>query len=227
MPATDGEFGQSRVYRRQGATELTVASGGLVKLEPGGEIDGNTATGTFIFAPGEIESSDLSANLRLGYIDLPIHSARLNSTIEGQSVVPASGTVPNLLKVSTAVAKMNAALSWPAGNSGASAAVVWQVAVPPDFNSDTGFSIRFWGDKSSGNEDVDPVIGLRLGGTATADQGGSATTNFTTAQAEQVRNIASGIVSYPNTMTISFHTEVQASAVVRLYGGHVRYQRKT
>ena len=78
MPAPDQSYeGQARVYRKQGATAMVIASGGTLEVQPGGIAD---------LSSGQVR---MPANLQTGQRDLSIFTARILSS--GEAFFRSSG----------------------------------------------------------------------------------------------------------------------------------------
>lgn len=174
-----------------------------------------------------VDSSALSANLIAGFIPLSILSARKDGTSSGPGIIVSTASVPKLTNLGTASGKEISVLTWAAGgSSGASAKVGWSVPVPDDFDSATGWSVHFYGEKTSGNEVPVLTAHVRVG-TATAEKGGAASGVFTSSPSDMSFNVASAVVLGPGVLNISAEINTNTSAAVRLQSGWVKYRRKS
>ena len=202
------QIAQAKVGVSQGATEQYVTSGGVLNV-----------------SDGAIEFRNMSR----GTIPFSILTARKNGTATGPGIIVSTATVPKLIHIGTASGNiMQNALSWAGGgSSGASAQALWMAPIPKDFDTSTGWTVNFQGDKTSGDEVPVLTAHVIVNGTATADRGGAASGAFTTTPTTVTFNVASGLtVVAGETISVAAEINTNASASVRLSGGWIEYKRK-
>src|SRR3990167_8311257 len=136
MPATDGEFGQSRVYRRQGATEITVASGGRVVVEAGGVLDASAGAVT-------LPCSQMQGRIDLGpyiFAARQLASAETLTTASGSVVNPDGAAAVALVSTADQSLHLNFASAVVAGIK------LPPIAVPTDLSTAGGMTIGLFGE---------------------------------------------------------------------------------
>lgn len=221
MPATDGEFGQSRVYRRQGATEITVASGGRVVVEAGGRIDVSgqivmQAGGVFDASAGAIT---LPGVLREGVIDLRLGDAWEVSSADSLNPLT-SGTNPSIGRVNAGT-DPKGRIAWTSAAGGADK-IQWDVHLPTDLSTAFPLRLQLYGEVASGavnGWDADVFFGV-------GDADAGSTVALTSSPANSTISIASGDI-IANTPVAIAVGPVSATGTVTLYGARLVYTKRT
>lgn len=206
------------VYRKQGATELTIDSGGLL----------NAASGKINLPP----------NLRRGFIPLDLLSARIlssgeaffNFQVSATMVEPASGgglltagSIPNLAMFTTAA--QAAFINWASGQ--AQAVRFSPVPIPPDWDSATAFTIHAMAERTSDNASNN-VIDMRLWNSTNATEMGTTGATLTTTPGEISVSVGSTAgAAHPGFLNISFVPGTHTNNAVRVFGAWVEYNRLT
>ena len=229
----------ARVYRKQGATEFTVASGGRINVEPGGRIDlSSGGAGALILATGEIGASDLAGNLASGSIPLDLFSARALSSAEaffnssagatgaggqGKGGVLTGNSAPKLAY--PASNSLSAYLEWASGN--AAGIAFPPLFLPPDFTTALPVVVDLYGENASGAT-ADAISAIQVkafSGVGGADVG-STHPNFTSTPAAQSVQLATGSLS-SGVLNLVLVPQAHANKALRLYGARVRYGRSS
>lgn len=211
MPATDGEFGQSRVYRRQGATEITVASGGRVVVEAGGQIDASAGAMT------------LPGSLGRGYIPLVPIGVKTTATASG--IVPITATSVNPKLTNPDITSGYLGWEWSTAAGNINDLYFAPIRVPSDLATAGGLSVHVVASGAAANATNALNVRMRAG-TATA---AILTTHvLAAAPVETTAVIASGSVPATGFMSFSAAPEnAHASGNVRLLAAGLSYQRRT
>lgn len=226
---------QPKVYREQNASALVVASGGTIRTEPGGVISGATATGSFVFATGEIESSDLKGNLASGTIPLGAHlfaARELASaeTLSSGSTAPTlffgglllSDTTPSLNLVSSGDQAFY--LNWASAN--VDGIKLPPVAMPADLATAGGLSVDLFGESvgTATAADAKAAFDVRAWAGVGDTEMGATHPDFTSTPGWQTVSIASGDLT-TNVLNLTLVPEAHAGRAIRLYDMRIRYTR--
>lgn len=218
---------QAKVGREQGASTFFVASGGTIRVDPGGHI--NVASG----------SITLPANLKRGYVPLDILAARAQTSsgeMIGASVSATGGNLGNaiggLLNLnSTPVLNFNSSLNRAPMLSWASAVVTPitfpPVPIPPDFSSAGGLTIHAIAERASDSASGDP-LDFRFWANQNATEQGSTGTSMTSTPSEHFVTISSAEAgAHPGLWTVGIVPTVHGGNAVRLYGAWIEYDKRT
>lgn len=231
MPATDGEFGQSRVYRRQGATDLTVASGGRITIEQGGLLDasgqiniGANATMTMnALLNASLGAIALPGALRRGYI--PLVPVGVKTTATASGIVPITATSVNPKLTNPDITSGYLGWEWSTAAGNANPLYFAPVRIPDDFDTASGFSIHVVASGAVANATNALNMSLRVG-TATAAL--LSTAVLGAAPVEVTMAVATGALAATGFMSLSAYPEnAHASGNVRLLSAGLSYRRRT
>jgi len=211
---------QTAVYRKQGATELVIDNGGYL----------NAASG----------SISLPTNLRRGFYNFDLHSARALSSAEnylGASVSATGGNLgnaiggllnanstPSLTNLSTA-GRM-AVLTWASGNN--TEIALGQLGVPPDLNTATGITIHALAERASDNAS-DNTLDFRFwSGTGTTEMGTTGAT-LTTAFTEISISVGATAIAggHPGVWNFGLAPTAHNNNAVRVAAAWVEWDRRT
>lgn len=218
---------QAKVGREQGASAFFVASGGTIRVDPGGHI--NVASG----------SITLPANLKRGYIPLDIFAARALSSAEaflGASVSATGGNLANaiggLLNANStptltmfSTAAMAPQLTWA---SGVGTAIAFPpVPIPPDFSSAGGLTIHAIAERASDNASNN-VLDFRFWANQNAtEQGTTGTTISSTPGEHSITVAASEAGGHPGVWSFQLVPGTHTNNAVKVYSAWAEYDRRT
>ena len=216
-------------------TTMVVDASSRIRVQSGGLIDGATATGSFLFAPGEIESSDLGANLRVGTIPLGGHLFAGRKLASAETL--ATGLAGQLLTTTgdpsielTSSGDQSAYLNY------ASAIVVGlklpPIALPRDFSTAGGLTLELLGESvgTGTASDAAAAFDIRAWAGLGDTEMGSSHPNFTSAPTWQGVTLASGDVLAPTTdiaatINVTLTPLAHAGRAFRVYDMRARYTR--
>lgn len=218
---------QAKVGREQGASTFFVASGGTIRVDPGGHI--NVASG----------SITLPANLKRGYVPLDILAARAQTSsgeMIGASVSATGGNLGNaiggLLNLnSTPVLNFNSSLNRAPMLSWASAVVTPitfpPVPIPPDFSSAGGLTIHAIAERASDSASGDP-LDFRFWANQNATEQGTTGSTMTSTPAEYSAAVSSAEVgAYPGVWNIQIVPGTHTNNAVKVYSAWAGYDKRT
>lgn len=196
------QLGQSKVYRKQGSTELTIDAGGYL----------NAASGK-VLMPGV---------LARGYSTLVPYAAKTTATASGLVVTFTTGTQPSLKTFEIASGPIVFTWVSGAGNDNPLLMAPWRV--PEDLSTADPLRV-YYNAKNTSGATHDCAILVRANGTATANVGttGPLTTNPVT----RYISVASGSVPASGTINVAFRPTSNASGGVSLYSMGISYAKKT
>lgn len=228
MPAADPTYeGQARVYRKQGATAMVIASGGTLEVQPGGTI--NLSSG----------SITMPTNLAVGYRPLDIFAARVLTSAEqfigvnfsgsgislGSSVggLLNAGSVPTLTMNSSL--NQAAVLTWASGQT---AAIAFPpIGIPPDFSSAGGLEVHLHGSRTSDGASNN-AFDVRFWANANTSNKGSSCTTLTTSPTEKFVAISSAEVgAHPGYWNIGIQPGTHTNNAVKLWSAWLEYTKRT
>lgn len=216
-----------KVGREQGASTFYVASGGTIRVDPGGMI--NAASGSITLPP----------NLKRGYVPLDIFAARALSSGEvffGASVSATGGNLgnaiggllnanstPTLTMFSTAARAPH--LTWASGD--VTAIAFPPVPIPPDFSSAGGLSIHAVAERSSDNASNN-VLDFRFWANTNATEQGTTGSTMTTAPAEYSVVVSSAEAgAHPGVWNFQIVPGTHTNNSVKVYSAWAEWDRKT
>ncbi len=186
-----------KVYRKQGATEMTIDAGGYL----------NAASGK-VTLPG---------TLMQGCINLPLGDAMEVSSADSLNALT-SGTVPLIGRINAGT-DPKGRISWTSNAD----PIQWDVMPPPDMSTVDGLTLGLYGEISSGAVNG-WVADVRFGvGDANA---GATAGPITSSPSLMTIAVASGnvIANTPFAVILSL---ASATGTVSLYGARVVYTKKT
>jgi len=222
------QAGQAKVYMKQGATGLEVASGGTIALQAGGHI--NAASGKFTQPP----------SLAKGYIDLGPYLmqarelASAETMLAGTSAETAywggiliggsTGTTPGLALTSSGDQSLY--LNWASAN--VDAIKLPPIAMPGDMSTAGGIAVGLLGENvgSASAADAAMAFDVRCWMDIGDTEMGATHPNFTTTPSYKSVALASGDVS-TGVLNITLNPQAHANRAIRLYGGRIDYTKKT
>ena len=233
--------GQARVYRSQGATEMVVASGGRILLEPGSTLQ---ASGSILFgagssfqASGQITfgagssfamngTMDASAGaiilpgvLREGVIDLPLWAAAEVSSADSLNEMT-SGTNPAIGRINAGT-DPKGRVRWTSG-AGGNDPIQWDLHVPTDLSTAFPLRVQLYGEVASGavnGWNVDVRFGV-------GDANAGATVALTSTPTNATVAVASGDI-LANTPLSVVVNPVSSTGTVDLFGARVVYTKRS
>ena len=219
---------QTKVGREQGGSTFFVASGGFIRVDPGGNI--NAASGSITLPP----------NLKRGDVPLDIFAVRtlasgetfqsFNVSASGAALPTGSlggligaGTVPNLAMLSTAAQAPH--ISWASGQT---AVVAFPpVPIPPDFSSAGGLTIHAIAERASDNASNN-VLDFRFFANQTATNKGTTGTTMTSTPAEYSITVSSAESgAHPGVWNFQILPGTHTNNAVRLFSAWAEYSRVT
>ena len=220
---------QPKVYRKHGAEELVVASGGTLTVESGGTI---TLTGATVNqAAASVTAASLGANLKTGFIPLPLGGFRLIASNDIPAIAVASGNGGNLGNdTAPALARINGAtdkglrIVWIASGV---VEITSQIVYPPDLDDTAVVAVNLLAKMAAGGMDT-PVIGVGyFEGVGDTDAGGNTAALSTTLAQVTVTIAAADVGAYPKAASIILTPAAHANEALELYGAWITYTRKT
>lgn len=207
--------GQSKVYMKQGATAMVVASGGSIILEAGGVISGlgvHEGLGAHLFAARELASAENFA------------SGTSAPTLFWGGVLD-SETTPKMAMNSTA--DQSFFLEWASGN--ADGVKLPPIAMRPEFSTAGGLSIDLYGETGGTGSAADAIQAITVKaffGAGNANVG-STHANFTSTPGWQTVTVASGSVVANVPLNLTLIPQAHTGRTVRLYDMRLRYSRSS
>lgn len=219
--------GQARVYRSQGATEMVVASGGRILLEPGSTL---AASGQITFGAGSTFTlnSTLDASggaiilpgvLREGVIDLPLWAAAEVSSADSLNELT-SGTNPAIGRINAGT-DPKGRIRWTSGAGGADP-IQWDLHVPTDLSTAFPLRVQLYGEVASGavnGWNVDVRFGV-------GDANAGATVALTSSPTNATVSVASGDI-LANTPLSIVANPVSSTGTVDLFGARLVYTKRS
>jgi hypothetical protein len=208
------------VYRKQGATEMVIDTGGTL----------NAASGKVNLPP----------NLKRGFVPLNLFGARALASGETYNsfqvsatgaALPtgsvggllAAGTVPFLGAFSTAAKA--AVVQWASGS--VQAIAFPPIPVPPDFSSAGGLSIHAIAERTSDNAS-DNVLDFRFWANTNASNKGTTGATMTTTPAEYSAAVSSAEAgAHPGSWNVHIVPGTHTNNAVRLFNAWIEYTRVT
>lgn len=224
----DGTY-QTKVYEKQGGDEIVVASGGKITVESGGLVDLSAAAGAVTFAAGEIEAAELGANLKTGYIPLPLSGFRLIATNDVAAKGAADGgtisldTDPTLKRVNAATDK-KLRIGWAA----ASVVEVQQdFAYPPDLDDTAPVVVNLLMAMAGATDTPVVAVGYFENVGDTNAGGNTAAITGTPLARYSVPIGAADVGAYPAAASLTLIPAAHGTDALYLYGAYITYTRKT
>lgn len=227
----------AKVYLEQGASALVVASGGSIRIEPGGAISGATAVGSFVFATGEISASDLAGNLTSGTLDLGPHLIAAREAASGETLT--SGTSApgmfwgGILNVDTtpsqtllSSADQSLCWTWASGNS--DGMKLPPIALPTDLSTAAGLNVDVFGESigTGTASDAKSAFDIRCWSGVGDTEMGATHPDFTSTPTWRGITVASGDIT-TGPLNITLVPETHAGRGIRLLGARIRYTRSS
>lgn len=232
--------GQTRIYKEQDQnasnTTMIVASGGVIKVEPGGLIDLTTAAGLISFATGEIAAADLAGDLSSGTLALGSHLVRGMKLASAETL--ATGIAVQLLTTTgnpsielTSTGDQSLYVEW------ASAQTVGvklpPIALPADFSTAGGAALDLFMQTlgSATAEDADAAMDVRVWAGIGDTEMGSTVAISSAAQWRTV-TLTSGNVLGPDStvggfLNVTLVPTAHAGRPWRVYDMRMRYTRSS
>ncbi len=238
-----------KVYRDSGGDRINVVSGGTLNVESGatethannpafsgnptftGTPDFSSATGVTMKATS-VTAASLGANLKTGFIPLPLGGWRKITSNDFGAIAVASGnggqlandTTPILQRINAATDK-KARISWVATDQ---AEIQADFAYPPDLDDTAAVEVHLLVYK---NANMDATAAIAVGyfeGVGDTNAGGNTAAITETVAAEKVVTIAAGDVgAQPNAAAITLTPGTHGNDALYLLGAWVEYTRKT
>ena len=211
---------ENEIFRVDGTNrKLTLASGAV--------LDVDAATSTITLAAGEIGAADLSANLKKGYVPLPLENFRevsSDATINaaGNGGLLASDTTPILQRVNGATDKA-LRLHWAAANVDE---ITQSFAYPPDLDDAAAVVVNILA-AMAGATDI-PVLAVGyFEGVGDTNAGGNTGAVTGTTVAKYTASIAAAdIGAYPKQATVSLTPAAHGTDILYIYAAWIEYTRK-
>lgn len=187
---------------------------------------------TLTLPAGAVEAADLSANLKKGYIPLPLGAWRKITSNEFGNIAVASGngghlandTTPILQRINGATDK-KARISWVANDV---VEIQQDFTYPPDLDDTAAVVVNLIVYKN-GNTDTGAVIGVAFfEGIGDTNAGGNTAAITETTAAQKTVSIAAGDVgAYPKAATVTLTPGTHANDAIYLLGAWIEYTRKS
>lgn len=211
---------QPKVYRKHGATELTIDAGGRL----------NAASGSVVFP----------TNLQRGFIPLLLTDARALSSAENTLGIVVSATAaatvalpsaggllhafstPRLEMIST-VSNQNMVLNW---TSGVVTQINWTLPAPPDYDGATGISMHIVAEKASGGA-TDNKFDMRAWGIGTTDLGSTQSATLTSTPTEYSVDISSAIGAHPTAWNFGLAPIAHTNFTNTVHAAWVEYPKRS
>ncbi len=218
----------AKVYREQGASSLIVASGGTIRVDPGGAL--NVASG----------SLTLPTNLRRGFIPLDLFAARALASGEnhfgiivnttgaelGTSVggLLNAGSIPALNTFTTAA--MASRLYWTSGQQ--QAVAFPPIPIPPDFSSAGGLSIHAMANRSSDGASNN-VLDMRFWANLNSTEKGTTGSTLATGGPGEVSIVVSSAEAgaHPGTWNVQIVPGTHTNNKVSVFSAWVEYDKRS
>lgn len=230
---------QPKVYRSNGGDTLTVISGGTLSVEAGATMTiaaDATFTGTPDFSgatavtmkAASVTAASLGANLKTGYIPLPIANAReiiSDATINaaGNGGVLASDTTPIFERVNGATDK-KLRLRWAAS---AVDEIAWDFVYPPDLDEAANVEFHFLAAMGGVTDTPTATVSFFEGvGDTNAGSASGAVTGTTVAE-YSVAITAANVGATPKAASVGFVPGTHGTDTFLLYGAWIEYTRMT
>lgn len=180
-------------------------------------------------AAGTIAASDLGSNLQIGYIPLPLTSARLIATNDIAAKGAADGGVisldtdPTLKRVNAATDKQ-LRLAWAATSV---VEVTWGgIAYPPDLDDTAAVTVNLLAGMAGATDT--PVISVSFWEGVGDTNAGGDTSALAAAVAQKTVTIAAGDVgAYPKVFTVGLTPGAHGTDALYVYAAWITYTRKT
>ena len=222
---------QPKVYRDEGGNRQVIASGGTFLAEAGASVDLSALTPAELALPaGGIVAADLGANLKTGYIPLPLTGFRLIAANDLAAKNAADGglisldTDPTLKRVNAATDK-KLRIGWAANSV---IEIQQDFSYPPDLDDTAPIVVNLLLAKDT-NTDTTAVVAVGyFEGVGDANAGGNTAALAAAALAVKTVAIAHGDVgAAPTGASVTITPGAHANDAVFLYGAYVTYTRKT
>jgi len=202
------------------ATQVALASG----------IEFAASSGSLTLAAGEITAGDLSANLKKGFIPLPLDGWLLTASNDIPAIAVASGnggklasdTAPKLERVNAATDK-KMRISWAASGV---IEIQQNFAYPPDLDDTAAITVNLLA--GMGGATDTPVIAVAffemVGDT---NAGGNTAALAATVAQKSVTIAASDVGAYPKSATVTLTPAAHGNDALYVYGAWIEYTRKS
>jgi hypothetical protein len=177
-----------------------------------------------------IPAGALSANLKKGYIPIPLGEWRILAAGVTTAIAVASGNGGQLaLDTAPVLERVNGAtdqklrLRWIAGNA---AVITADFEYPPDLDDTFDVDVQLLANMA-GATDTPGISVAFFEGVGDTNAGGD-TTNLSAAVSQKTRTVlAADIGAYPKGATISLTPGTHATDAMHLYGSWIEYTRKS
>lgn len=196
------QSGQAKVYRKQGATEMTIDSGGYL----------NAASGKVKMPP----------NLARGYANLSPLGYKATATASGIVTAMTSGTTALVGLVNNGIATGAPAYRWSTNNGARLYFAPWRI--PDDLSTADVLKVHYNAENVSGAT-YDCNVTVHGGGTATANLGTTGALSST--PVERSISIASGSIPASGLLAVAWAPTSGATSAVYLYAAGISYGKKT
>lgn len=186
-----------------------------------------TLTGaTVAQSAGSVTAASLGANLKTGFINLPLFSAQ----IIGSNEIPDAGnfmdgnTAPEIKRVNAATDKAGF-VNWIA--NGVEEIQFTPFAYPPDLDDTANVEVHLLARMAAGGMDT-PVIAVGyFEGIGDTNAGGNTAALSTTLAEKTVVVTAANIGTAPNVATVTLTPAAHANEAIELYAVWIEYTRAT
>ena len=204
----DLTYRPARVFVPQGATQVVIATGGVLDVD-GGLID--ASAGRITWPPG----------LASGYIPLNLFSAQEVVSASGSFTALSTGTTPARGRIN-ATTDPTLRIRWATGNN--DPIQLPEVIMPDDLSTVGPITLHLYGEKGSGqaSADIDAQAWFGVGDTEMGS-----TVSFTSAPTRRTMSIASGDIVASAPLNLVLTPAAHASGVIDLYGAALSYRRKS
>jgi hypothetical protein len=213
----------------QGTRVFHATASGIV-LASGKVLD--TSAGSMTSAAGEIGAADLSANLKTGFIPLPLGAWRLVASNDVPAIAVASGnggnlgvdTAPKLKRVSTSTDK-KMRIEWAASSS---VEIMADVVYPPDLDDTATVTLNLLLAKDTNTDNTVTVAAGYFEGVGDTNAGGNTAALAAATLAQKTVVIAAADVgTYPNAASVTLTPGTHTTDAIYLYGSWLTYTRKS
>lgn len=210
---------QANVYRKQGATEMTIDSGGLLNITSG--------------------AVALPANLKTGFIPLDLFAARFiasGETINGVTVTASTplanaiggllhgGSTPILKAFSSGTSGM-LCLEWASGDM---SEIRWSpMPIPPDFDSSSPLYVCWTGNRGSESASNNTFRVQFFNSTNTTNVGTTGATMTTQPTEQRICVSATGLTAHPGFWNVGLKPITHTHNPNRIFAAGIEYTRRT
>ena len=214
---------QPKIYREQGGDKMVAVSGAVV--------DFSAMSASDLSLPaGGVEAADLAANLKTGFIRIPLTEFREVASNDIQNIATNAGgqlaknTTPILERVNGATDKA-LRLNWAAGNTDE---VTASFPYPPDLDDTAPVVVNLLLAKDTNTDTAATVAVGYFEGIGDTNAGTNTAALATSALGAKTVTIAAADVGPAPTMaSISIAPGTHAADAVLLYGVSITYTRKS